>query len=115
MFLLSLSLSLSFFSSSLNKSLAQAQEKIRALEEQIDQLLKAKNGVIHDLESLLHRLERELQRACQKVEEIRQSLEENRGEERGEEWRRDVVSLLESINALSRQLAAALEQIERTR
>ena len=104
-----------YISSSLNKSLSQAQEKIRALEEQLDQLLKAKNAAIHDLESLIHRLERELQLAIQKVEEMRESLERSRGsrgeEEGGEGWEREMALLLESINALSRLLMTALEQI----
>ena len=106
-----------FSTSSLNKSLAQAQEKIHALEEQLDQLLKAKNAAIHNLETLVHRLERELQLAIQKVEEMRESLEHSRGSRGGEEgegggenWEREMASLLESINALSQQLMAALEQ-----
>ena len=98
-----------------NKSLAQAQEKIHALEEQLDQLLKTKNAAIHELESLVRRLERELQLAIEKVEEMRETLEHRRGEgegegERGEGWEREMASLLESINALSQQLMAALEQ-----
>ena len=102
---------------SLNRSLAQAQEKISALEEQLDQLLKAKNAAIHDLESLVRRLERELQLAIRKVEEMRESLERSRGSRGGEEegegggggWEREMASLLESIDALSRLLMATLE------
>ena len=104
-----------FSPSSLNKSLAQAQEKIHALEEQLDQLLKTKNAAIHELESLVRRREKELQLAIEKVEEMRETLEHRRGEgegegERGEGWEREMASLLESISALNQQLMAALEQ-----
>jgi hypothetical protein len=52
------------------------------------------------------------------VEEMREALERSRGsrggdeegeEGRGEGWEREMASLLESIDALSRQLMAALE------
>ena len=60
---------------SLTRSLAKAHEKIRALEEQIDQLLKEKNSTIQELEGRVRGLEQELQLARERAEHLGQKVE----------------------------------------
>ena len=102
---------------SLNRSLTEAQEKILALEEQLDQLLKKKNSTILDLESQVNRLLRELQLACERIEQMRRSLEtmeDVRGSREGEDGLdKEMSALHESLDVLSQQLRSALEENER--
>lgn len=102
---------------SLSKSLAEAQEKILALEEQLDQLLRKKNSTILDLESRVHRLERELQLASERLEQMKRRLEAmehvRESSEGDDDLDREMSALHEILDALSRQLRSALEENER--
>ena len=102
---------------SLSKSLTEAQEKILALEEQLDQLLRKKNSTILDLESRVHRLERELQLACERLEQMRRTLEAighaRESSEGDDGLDREMSELHECLDSLSRQLRSALEENER--
>ena len=107
------------FINSLSKSLSEAQEKIIALEEQLDQLLKKKNSAILDLESLIHHLEKELQLALERLEQMKRTLEAidraRAGSGGDDGLDREMTSLHENVDVLIRQFKAALEEIERSR
>ena len=107
--------------SSLTQSLAMARERIQALEMQLNQLLSEKNTRIHELESSVHRLEQELH----------QLRSQTRGGGGGGEGRRrwhseedlldgggvagggaELQTLQETVDSLTEQLTAALEELE---
>lgn len=111
-----LSLSL-FLLHSLTRSLARAQEKIRALEEQIDQVLAEKNSLIQELEGRIRSLEKELQLARERAERLGQTVEQleaSRGE--GESaMEAEMKTLRETVDSLSQQLTTTFEEMEALR
>lgn len=100
---------------SLTKSLAKAQEKIRVLEEQIDQVLAEKNSLIQELEGRIRSLEQELQLARERAERLGQTVEQleaSRGEGESE---MEAETLRETVDSLSQQLTTTLEEMEELR
>lgn len=102
---------------SLTRSLAKAHEKIRALEEQIDQLLKEKNSTIQELEGRVRGLEQELQLARERAEHLGQKVEllESSQAEGESSAEMEMRTLQETVDSLSHQLTSTLEEMEELR
>ena len=117
LFFLSLSLSPLFFPllQSLTKSLARAQEKIRVLEEQIDQVLAEKNSLIQELEGRIRNLEQELQLARERAERLGQTVEQLEASRGEGESAMEAETLRETVDSLSQQLTTTLEEMEELR
>ena len=83
-----------------------------ALEERIDQLLTEKNAVIQALEHRLQQLEKELRLARESAGRLRQSLRTVGGEEEadGGEMTAEVLTLHETLDRMSQQVASSLEE-----
>ena len=102
---------------SLTRSLTKAHEKIRALEEQIDRLLKEKNSTIQELEGRVRGLEQELQLARERAERLGQKVEllESSQGEGGSSAEVEMRTLQETVDTLSHQLTSTLEEMEELR
>ena len=91
-----------------------------ALEERIDQLLTEKNATIQGLEQRLHQLEKELRLARESAKRLRHSLRTleglrgggaGAGEESADgDVRAEVLTLHETLDRMSQQLASSLEE-----
>ena len=94
---------------SLSRSLSKSQEKIQALEEQLDLLLREKNTVINDLEEKVHVLEGELRGAQEREERLRHTVEVL---EKGADVETEVTTLHETVDSLTQQLTSRIEDVE---
>lgn len=92
-----------FFSLSLSRALAAAETKIAALEEQLASLLRDKNTTIVELEERLVTVRDELRRSQKGVQQLRRN-------EGGAET--EVTILHETVDSLTQQLTARIEDIE---
>ena len=82
---------------------------MKALEEQLSQLLASKNSTISDLEERLHDLEEDLRRSRESEERLRRTvaaLESGGGVET------EVTTLHETVDSLTQQLTSRIEDIE---
>ena len=101
----------------MSQSLSTANERVHALELQLEQLMASKNAVVSQQ---LER-ERELQAAHQRAEELGERVKQmeserhrggrRQGDEDGNEG--EVETLRQSIDSLTQQLTSALEDLER--
>lgn len=102
------------FPCSLTLSLSRSREKTKILEERIDQLLTEKNAAIRDLEERVRQLEHELKLSRESAERLRRSLlalEGVAGQGGAEgEMQAEVLTLHETLDLLSQQLATSLEE-----
>lgn len=100
---------------SLTRSLAQSTERLRDLEQQLEQVLASRSAAVQQLEEQLAANERELHTARERAEELTQIVEDLKREQEDEdkEEEEELETLRESVDSLSQQLTGALEELER--
>ncbi len=88
---------------SLSKALSGSQEKLLALEGQLDTLLRDKNAAIAELEGRLIAMDEELRRSGERMERLRRD---------GGGAETEVTTLHETVDSLTQQLTSRIEDID---